>query len=138
VGWQITPNDCAQAPNLADWEYHSTDLAGNPVDTSGRLPCARQLDDATAARWSDPGFVLGGWVPTTVNASPAADRRHWTVRWTATPGHSPADTIIACRGNARVPLCRPVARTGTTADTGTTTVTLPPVPGGYVFRYLAR
>jgi pectin methylesterase-like acyl-CoA thioesterase len=134
VGWQITPNDCAQAPDLADWEYHSTDLAGHPVDTSSRLPCSRQLDDATAARWSDPGFVLGGWVPTTVNASPTGDGRRWTVRWTAPPGHSPADRIIACR--ADTPLCVPIARTGTTADTGTVTAYLPPLPGRYVFRFL--
>jgi len=136
AGWQITPNDCTQAPNLADWEFHSTDLAGNPVDTSGRLPCSRQLDDATAALWSDPGFVLGGWVPTTVNAFPTGDGRHWAVRWTAMPGHSAADTIITCRADTRVPLCWPVARTGTMADAGTATATLPRLAGRYVFRYL--
>jgi pectin methylesterase-like acyl-CoA thioesterase len=134
VGWQITPNDCTLAPALADWEYHSTDLAGNPIGTSARLSCSRQLDDATAALWSDPGFVLGGWTPTTVNAYPTGDQRTWAVRWTATPGRPPADPILVCRTDTRIPLCRPVARPGTTADAGTTTVTLP--PGRYVFRYL--
>lgn len=137
VGWQITPNDCAQAPDLADWEFGSTDLAGNPIDTSSRLSCSRQLDAATAARWSDPAFVLGGWAPTTVNAYPTGDARTWTVRWTTTPGHSPGDAVVACRVTARVPLCLPVARTGTTSDAGTTTVTLPRPPGRYVFRFLS-
>ncbi|HVV22177.1 MAG TPA: pectinesterase family protein [Pseudonocardiaceae bacterium] len=138
VGWQITPDDCAAAPDLADWEYHSTNPLGAPVDTSGRLPCARQLTDATAARWSDPGFVLGGWVPTTVNADPAGDGRHWHVRWTATPGHSAADTIVACRLGSPVPPCWPLAATGTTADVGAATVGLPPLPGRYMFRYVTR
>ncbi|HEX9339383.1 MAG TPA: pectinesterase family protein [Pseudonocardiaceae bacterium] len=136
VGWQITPNDCTVAPDLADWEFGSTDLAGNPLDTSARLACSRQLDAATAAQWSDPGFVLGGWVPSTVNAYPTGAERNWTVRWTATPGHSPADSIIACRVAGTVPLCWRVARTGSAADAGTTMVTVPPLPGRYVFRYL--
>jgi hypothetical protein len=130
AGWQITPNDCTTAPDLADWEHHSTDLLGDPIDTSARLPCARQLDDTTAAHWSDPGSVLDGWVPTTVNAT--SDGHHWHVRWTATPGHSTADTIVACRLGS--PLCHRVARTGTTADEGTATASLP--RGRYVFHYV--
>ncbi|QFY07468.1 hypothetical protein GBF35_12935 [Nonomuraea phyllanthi] len=63
VGWGIDPNDCAQAPNLSFWEYGSTDLNGDPIDTSSRLPCSRQLSAAEAAQWSDPSFVLGGWDP---------------------------------------------------------------------------
>lgn len=63
VGWQITPNDCSQAPRLRDWEYGSTDLAGNPLDVSQRLACSRQLSASEAAQWSDPMFVLGGWNP---------------------------------------------------------------------------
>jgi len=62
VGWLLTPDDCAQAPNLRFWEYHSTDLSGQPVDTSARLRCSRQLTDAEAAQWRDPRFVLG-WPP---------------------------------------------------------------------------
>ncbi|MFC5828204.1 pectinesterase family protein [Nonomuraea insulae] len=63
VGWQIDPNDCAQAQSASFWEYKSTDLDGEPIDTSQRLPCSRQLTDAEAAQWSDPAFVLGGWDP---------------------------------------------------------------------------
>ena len=59
VGWLLTPNDCAQAPDLQFWEYHSTDLAGQPIDIGARLPCSRQLTDAEAAQWRDPRFVLG-------------------------------------------------------------------------------
>jgi pectin methylesterase-like acyl-CoA thioesterase len=135
VGWQITPNDCAAASDLADWEYHSTDPHGDPVDVSSRLPCARPLDDSTAARWSDPGFVLGGWAPFTVNANPTGDGRHWQVRWTAPPGHSATDTITVCRLGSPVPLCRPVAGTGT-ADAGSTTVGVPSLSGRHVFRYV--
>jgi pectin methylesterase-like acyl-CoA thioesterase len=64
AGWLLTPNDCAQAPNLRFWEYHSTDLAGRPVDTSSRPACSQQLTDAAAAQWRDPRFVLGGWAVT--------------------------------------------------------------------------
>ncbi|MEV4172914.1 pectinesterase family protein [Nonomuraea sp. NPDC049709] len=63
VGWQIDPNDCAQARSASFWEYGSTDLEGRPVDTSRRLPCSRLLTAAEAERWSDPAFVLGGWDP---------------------------------------------------------------------------
>ncbi|MEV0385862.1 pectinesterase family protein [Nonomuraea sp. NPDC050643] len=63
VGWQIDPNDCAQAQSASFWEYGSTDLDGRPVDTSQRLACSRQLTADEAAKWSDPAFVLGGWDP---------------------------------------------------------------------------
>ncbi|MEV0614294.1 pectinesterase family protein [Nonomuraea sp. NPDC050404] len=63
VGWQIDPNDCAQAQTASMWEYRSTDLSGRPIDTSQRLACSRQLTDAEAAQWRDPKFVLGGWDP---------------------------------------------------------------------------
>ncbi|MEU8354702.1 pectinesterase family protein [Nonomuraea sp. NPDC048882] len=63
VGWQIDPNDCAQAQSASFWEYRSTGLDGEPVDLSQRLPCSRQLTDAEAAQWSDPAYVLGGWNP---------------------------------------------------------------------------
>lgn len=63
TGWQITsPNDCAAAGQLRFWEYHSTDLAGKPLDTSSRLACSRQLTDDEAARLRDPSYVLG-WDP---------------------------------------------------------------------------
>ncbi|MDQ3622488.1 MAG: pectinesterase family protein [Verrucomicrobiota bacterium] len=63
VGWQLNNATCGQAPNLQFWEYQSMDLNGEPLDVSGRLPCSRQLSDEEAALWSDPAFVLGGWVP---------------------------------------------------------------------------
>ena len=65
VGWQITPNDCSQAGQLQFEEYHSTDLAGRPLDVSGRLPCSRQLTDEEARQLSDPTYFLGGWDPRT-------------------------------------------------------------------------
>ena len=64
AGWQITtPNDCAAAGQLRFWEYHSTDLAGSPLDTGARLACSRQLGDDEAAVLRDPSNVLGGWHP---------------------------------------------------------------------------
>jgi pectin methylesterase-like acyl-CoA thioesterase len=63
VGWQITPDDCSQAPKLRFREYHSTDLAGNPVDVGQRLACSRQLTAAEAAPWRHPRYVFGGWSP---------------------------------------------------------------------------
>jgi pectinesterase len=49
------------------WEYDSTDLNGNPIDTALRNPASKQLrmpqDAATIAQYSDPVFVLGGWKP---------------------------------------------------------------------------
>lgn len=62
-GWQITPDDCAQAPHLRFWEYHSTTPDGAPVDTFRRLPCSRRLTTAEATWWSDPAHVLDGWTP---------------------------------------------------------------------------
>ncbi len=64
TGWQITsPNDCAAAGQIRFWEYHSTDLAGQPLDTTTRLACSRQLGDEEAAQLRDPSFVFGGWHP---------------------------------------------------------------------------
>ncbi|MFU8849764.1 pectinesterase family protein [Micromonospora sp. SL1-18] len=63
VGWQITsPNDCAAAGQLRFWEYGSTDLGGQPLDTNARLSCSRQLTADEAARLRDPAYVLG-WDP---------------------------------------------------------------------------
>ncbi|TDO56130.1 pectinesterase [Kribbella sp. VKM Ac-2571] len=64
TGWQITsPNDCAAAGQIRFWEYHSTDLAGQPLDTTTRLACSRQLGDEEAAQLRDPSYVFGGWHP---------------------------------------------------------------------------
>jgi hypothetical protein len=61
VGWLL--NNASEAPDVQFWEYHSTDLDGNALDVSQRAPFSRQLTDAEAALWSDPAYVLGGWVP---------------------------------------------------------------------------
>ncbi|TWD75180.1 pectinesterase [Kribbella amoyensis] len=64
AGFQVTsPNDCAAAGQLRFWEYGSTDLAGQPLDTSGRLACSRQLSADEAAPLRDPAAVLSGWHP---------------------------------------------------------------------------
>lgn len=52
-------------PNIRMWEYKSRDLNGTLVDVSQRAAISRQLNDAEAAQWSDPSFVLGGWAPQT-------------------------------------------------------------------------
>jgi pectin methylesterase-like acyl-CoA thioesterase len=70
MGTQITPagwllNNATTAPNVQFWEYNSTDPNGVPIDVSQRAPFSRQLTAAEAAQWSDPSFVLGGWVPST-------------------------------------------------------------------------
>jgi pectin methylesterase-like acyl-CoA thioesterase len=63
VGWLL--NNATEAPTVEFWEYNSTDLSGNPLDVSQRAPVSRQLTAEEAAQWSDPAFVLGGWVPET-------------------------------------------------------------------------
>jgi Pectinesterase/MBG domain/Immunoglobulin domain len=69
AAWRIdNPTNAATSanyPNIRFWEYNSTTPAGTPVDTSQRHPISRQLTAAEAAQWSDPVFVLGGWVPQT-------------------------------------------------------------------------
>ncbi len=49
------------APSVRFWEYQSTDLSGQPLDVSHRLPCSRQLTAAEAAPLADATQVLGGW-----------------------------------------------------------------------------
>jgi pectin methylesterase-like acyl-CoA thioesterase len=67
--WQFdNPTNAVNAtnyPNIRMWEYNSRDLNGNLVDVSQRHPISRQLTAAEAVQWSDPSFVLGGWVPQT-------------------------------------------------------------------------
>jgi Pectinesterase/MBG domain/Immunoglobulin domain len=67
--WRIdNPTNAATSanyPNIRFWEYNSTTPGGAPVDVSQRHPISRQLTAAEAAQWSDPTFVLGGWVPQT-------------------------------------------------------------------------
>jgi pectin methylesterase-like acyl-CoA thioesterase len=69
AGWLLNNTDCSAGGHLQFWEYGSTDLRGQPESISQRLPCSRQLTAAEAARWSDPAFVLHGWVPFTTGGS---------------------------------------------------------------------
>jgi hypothetical protein len=104
------------------------------VDTSQRLACSRQLTAAEAAQWSDPAFVLGGWVPATVNAAVAGATV--SVNWSAPPGHAAADVIALCKIHDL--RCAAVQSVGTTANSGTVTVALPQFPGIYQVRYYAN
>jgi hypothetical protein len=70
-GWELDqgtdrdhlPVDNSQsAPNVHFWEYQSTDLSGQPLDVSHRLPVSRQLTAIEAGPLSDPARVLGAWV----------------------------------------------------------------------------
>lgn len=61
VGWLLDNADCPAAAHAQFWEYGSENLQGQPVDTSQRLACSRQLTAAEAAQWSDPAFVLATW-----------------------------------------------------------------------------
>jgi pectin methylesterase-like acyl-CoA thioesterase len=63
AGFRLDNAGCDQAPHVFYAEYGNTDLTGKPIDTSARLACSRQLTSAEAARWSEPAFVLGDWVP---------------------------------------------------------------------------
>jgi hypothetical protein len=64
VGWGPIEDD---TEHLHLWEYNSTDLDGRPIDTSQRNPSSKQLtmaqDAETIANYSNPAFVLGGWMP---------------------------------------------------------------------------
>jgi pectin methylesterase-like acyl-CoA thioesterase len=134
AGWLLNNADCSAGTHLQFWEYGSTDLAGHPIEVGQRLPCSTQLTAAEAAQWSDPAFVLNGWVPATVNA--AVSGRTAAVSWSAPPGHSAADVIALCARHA--PLCVAAKRVGTTASTGTAALPLPHVPGSYQVRYYAN
>jgi hypothetical protein len=60
AGWRL--DNATSAPNVQFWEHRSTDLAGKPLNVSGRAAFSRQLTDTVAAQWSNPTFVLG-WTP---------------------------------------------------------------------------
>lgn len=136
AGWLLNNADCPAGAHLQFWEYGSTNSDGQPVDTSQRLPCSRQLTAAEAATWSDPAFVLYGWVPPTVNAKVSGTTVD--VNWSAPPGHSAADVIALCRaGGAGLTEggCVSTQHVGSTASLGSTSFRLPPAPGGYQVRY---
>ena len=134
AGWLLNNADCSAGAQLQFWEYGSTDLSGQPVDTSQRLACSSQLTAAEAAQWSDPAFVLSGWVPATVNATVTAATV--SVNWSAPPGHSAADVIALCTVHGL--RCTAVQPVGTTASSGTASFPLPRLPGIYQVRYYAN
>jgi pectin methylesterase-like acyl-CoA thioesterase len=134
AGWLLNNADCATATHVRFWEYGSVNLQGQPIDTSQRLACSRQLTAAQAAQWSDPAFVLGGWVPATVNATTSG--ASVDVNWSAPAGHSARDVIALCAMHA--PQCEAAQRVGTTASVGTASFPLPPGPGAYQVRYYAH
>jgi pectin methylesterase-like acyl-CoA thioesterase len=133
AGWLLNNADCSAATDVQFWEYGSVTPQGQPVDTSQRLSCSMQLTAAQAAQWSDPGFVLGGWVPPTVNAVVAGTSV--AVNWSAPAGHSAADVVVLCAVHA--PRCVAVRRVGTAASTGTASFPLPREHGAYQVRYYA-
>jgi pectin methylesterase-like acyl-CoA thioesterase len=160
AGFQLNPKTvtCANAPLIHFWEFGSTDLSGNPVDTSHRLPCSVQILAAVAAQYRDPAFVLNGWVPYTVNATPTgtapgptvgpvADGTAVTVNWSAPTGHSTRDVIAMFfasddefrpfrpRDYDGRPLSWQFVGAGTT---GTLSFTLPKFGGPFEFRYLSH
>jgi hypothetical protein len=95
-GWQL--NNATSAPNVSFWEYRSTDLLGIPLDVSKRLKDSKQIDDATAAQYRDPAFVLNGWKPMvypTIEQAPlnTAARFHSTIKLTAVVAGAPQPSL---------------------------------------------
>lgn len=64
VGWLVTPIGTTATSGLRFWEYNSTDLAGQPLDVSQRLPISKQLTSTEALQLRDKATVLAGWNPT--------------------------------------------------------------------------
>src|SRR5205814_6919735 len=75
----------ANYPNIKFWEYNSRDANGQAIDVSQRHPISRQLSAAEAAQWSDPSFVLGGWVPQTNKLTAAVSLGNLTQSYTGSP-----------------------------------------------------
>jgi len=134
AGWLL--NNSNAAPNVSFWEYGTTDLNGGPVDLSQRLNVSRQLSAQEAAQWSDPGYVLGGWVPWTVNVTTSSVARGGSlnVNFSAGVGHSSDDFVgLFKAGDVDTnPLTTQKAGAGTI---GHLTFTAPQSPGSYEFRY---
>jgi pectin methylesterase-like acyl-CoA thioesterase len=64
IGWGPIDGDTS---HLHLWEFNSTDLDGRPIDVTQRHPASRQLtlqkDPEIIANYSNPNFVLDGWMP---------------------------------------------------------------------------
>jgi hypothetical protein len=133
VGWLL--NNSNVAPVVQFWEYQSKDLNGAPLDVSQRLPVSRQISAADAAQWSDPAFVLGGWVPPTVNATAntSAPGAQLTVNWSAAANHSARDWIGLYAAEDSDAHYIAIQRLGS-ATTGRLAFTAPTSPGRYEFR----
>lgn len=134
TGWLL--NNATTAPNVQFWEFNSTDFSGKPLDVSQRAIFSKQITAQAAAQWSDPAFVLGGWVPNTVNtgarvASPGATIN---VDWTGAAKHSDKDWVgLYAAGDPDVSYLS-WQYTGA-ATTGHMTFQMPARPGVYEFRY---
>jgi pectin methylesterase-like acyl-CoA thioesterase len=149
VGWQLNPATvtCAQAPNVHFWEYRSTDLSSAPIDVSQRLPCSAQISDTLAAQYSDPAYILNGWVPSTINATPAAypgpapgpvaPGSTVVVNWSTPPGHAAQDVVGLFRAGDPTATPISVQLAGSGATTGVLSFALPSAPGRYQFGYYA-
>jgi hypothetical protein len=131
-------------------------LPATLVDINHRLPCSVQILASVAAQYRDPAFVLDGWVPYTVNATPAgitpgpmiapvADGTMVTVNWRAPSVHSAQDVIVLSPASldvsrrlwARDPDGRPLSRQDVGAGTtGTLSFILPNSGALFEFRYL--
>jgi pectin methylesterase-like acyl-CoA thioesterase len=62
--WNLMRNTNSVA-TIRFWEYHTTDLAGAPLDVSQRADFSKQLSDSEAAQMRDTKHVFGGWLPPT-------------------------------------------------------------------------
>ena len=71
-GWLL--NNATEAPRVQFWEFQSSDLNGKPLDVNHRAPFSRQLTAEEAQQWSDPAFVLRGWVPDLKSLLPPDDK----------------------------------------------------------------
>ncbi|MDQ6707197.1 MAG: hypothetical protein M3Z85_14625, partial [Acidobacteriota bacterium] len=135
AGWLL--NNAAMVPDVRFWEYNSTDPDGTPLDVSKRAAFSRQLTKEEAVQWSDPAFVLGGWVPDTVNATAATANpgAPLVVNWSAAAGHASTDTIglyISSDPDSSPLSSQQIG----SANTGRLTFTMPATPGGYDFRLI--
>lgn len=96
-GWLL--NNATAAPQVRFWEFGSTDLAGNPLDFSRRLPAARRIDRETAERYRDPRFVLG-WAPPAAAPPPPRRERLTGLSTRARAGVEPVIVGFVIAGSA--------------------------------------
>ena len=145
AGFNLIPANCPDPVTIKLWEYKSVDPSGALIDTRQRIPCSHQMTDTEAAIWSDPAFVLNGWVPNTINATPVGQLVGPTptpvvggatvnVNWSAPPTHPAGDWV------GLYPVGAPdqsyLSRQFNTGNTiGNFLFTLPTAPGRYEFRY---